>query len=628
MCGILGVYDPNRISINSFKKMLDTLNHRGPDNTGIWQNKFNGLLMGHKRLSIQDLSQNGNQPMISQSRRYVIVFNGEIYNHFQIRNKLKIYNINWKSNSDTETILETYERLGLLETLTLLNGMFSFSIYDIKENNLVLCRDRFGEKPLYYGLKDNIIFFSSELKILKNSNFKKTLNKNALNLYLKYGYIPSPYSIYNEIEKVEPGQVIEINLNNYKINKTKYYNFIEKITNIKPDLSINKKNVISKFENKMIDVIKSQTISDVGYGVFLSSGIDSTLIASLLSQNSNEKIDTFTIKVEDQEYNESNEAEEISKILGTNFNVREISHKNLLDKIYILSDVYDEPFADSSQIPTLLLCENAVKIKKVFLSGDGGDEILGGYNRHTQINRFFKLNFMIKIMIKYFLYLLNNHGFYKLYNNLSHYLPISIRSSLPETHIKKILHILNSNTLDEAYHKIISIWPEKYNIDTYDLSINNNQNIKNNDKFIFNDTLNYLPNDIFCKVDRASMYYSLETRAPYVDINFINFYHSIPLEVREQYLSKNISKKILEKFLPNKLIYQPKKGFGIPVKKWLNTTLKNFLHDNLSNQINNLNEMFGYKLLDINKLSNIKNNEDAYKIWSLLVFQLWIKKNI
>jgi asparagine synthase (glutamine-hydrolysing) len=628
MCGILGYLDKNFNSLESFKKMLDRLHHRGPNNTGIWKSDQSNLFLGHKRLSIQDLSKNGNQPMISQNKRFVIVFNGEIYNHFKLRQKLEISNILWKSSSDTETILESVSNIGVEKTIKSLVGMFAFAIYDQKLNKLYLCRDRFGEKPLYYGLKSNVLFFSSELNALNFSKFPRNINRKSLDLYLKYGYVPSPLSIFKDIKKVAPGEIITIDIDNLVITKKIYYNFALEINNIKIDHSITEDNIVDRFQNSFNDTIKSQTLSDIGYGVFLSSGIDSTLISALLSKDSQKKIDTFTIKIDDPEYDEYEKAKKISKALNTNFHYHEISSKNLIDKIDILPDVYDEPFSDSSQIPTLLLCEHASKIKNVFISGDGGDEILGGYNRHTQLTKFYKFNNVIKAILKYLLHFVNKYGFYQIYNNVSFFLPLSLRSSIPETHIKKILHILNANSLEEAYNKVISIWPEKYNADSISPWILNNNSLKDNEKFILNDTINYLPNDIFCKVDRASMYYSLETRAPYVDLNFVNFFYSIPNKIKSKYLSKKLSKKILEKHLPSELIYTPKKGFGIPLKKWLNGPLKDFLNDNLFNEINNLNEMFNYNVLSKKSIEHISSNEEAHKIWNILVFQLWQKKNL
>lgn len=628
MCGILGFLDNKFLDKQVFRTMLSTLNHRGPDDTGIWSDQSNGFYIGHNRLSIQDLSPTGHQPMMSESSRYVISFNGEIYNHLLLRKEINsISNMKWQGTSDTETILKTVEIFGINIAIKKLKGMFAFCLYDTLKKEVYLIRDRLGEKPLYYGISGKKFFFSSDIRILNHIDFKKHLSSSSLDMYLKYGYIPSPFGIYKEINKVEPGEIVKFNLNNFNLSKEKYFDFYEHSKIIDIDYSITKDNILEKFEENLYSSILSQTISDVGFGVFLSSGVDSVIIASLLAKNYNKKIDTFTIKINDKNYDESSDAEEISKHINTNFHVKEINENNLIDKINILSDVYDEPFADSSQIPTLLLCENSVKLKKVFLTGDGGDEILGGYNRHIQVSKFYNLNKPAKFIIFYLLKLLNLFGFNIVYRYLSFFLPKNLKSSIPETHLKKILLILNSNNIFDAYEKIISIWPEKYHV-------HKNKNLLNNDEFNFNDkimisdTKNYLPNDIFCKVDRASMFFSLETRSPFVDYDFINFYLSIPKELKSNFGSKLISKKILEKFLPYKLIYKPKKGFGIPVKKWLNGPLKNFLNDNLGNEINELNSLFNFKVLNKKKLLNISSDEEAYKIWSILVFQLWKKKNL
>ncbi len=628
MCGILGFLDNKFLDKQVFRTMLSTLNHRGPDDTGIWSDQSNGFYIGHNRLSIQDLSPTGHQPMMSESSRYVISFNGEIYNHLLLRKEINsISNMKWQGTSDTETILKTVEIFGINIAIKKLKGMFAFCLYDTLKKEVYLIRDRLGEKPLYYGISGKKFFFSSDIRILNHIDFKKHLSSSSLDMYLKYGYIPSPFGIYKEINKVEPGEIVKFNLNNFNLSKEKYFDFYEHSKIIDIDYSITKDNILEKFEENLYSSILSQTISDVGFGVFLSSGVDSVIIASLLAKNYNKKIDTFTIKINDKNYDESSDAEEISKHINTNFHVKEINENNLIDKINILSDVYDEPFADSSQIPTLLLCENSVKLKKVFLTGDGGDEILGGYNRHILVSKFYNLNKPAKFIIFYLLKLLNLFGFNIVYRYLSFFLPKNLKSSIPETHLKKILLILNSNNIFDAYEKIISIWPEKYHVHK-NKNLLNHDELNFNDKIMISDTKNYLPNDIFCKVDRASMFFSLETRSPFVDYDFINFYLSIPKELKSNFGSKLISKKILEKFLPYKLIYKPKKGFGIPVKKWLNGPLKNFLNDNLGNEINELNSLFNFKVLNKKKLLNISSDEEAYKIWSILVFQLWKKKNL
>lgn len=628
MCGILGFLDNKFLDKQVFIKMLNALNHRGPDDTGIWTDKTNGFYIGHNRLSIQDLSPSGHQPMVSKSSRYVISFNGEIYNHLLLRKEINsITNVKWQGTSDTETILQTIEIFGINIAINKLRGMFAFCLYDTLKKEVYLIRDRFGEKPLYYGLSEKKFFFSSDIRILKYIDFKKHLSSSSLDMYLKYGYIPSPYGIYEEINKVEPGEIVKFNFNNFNISREKYFDFYEHSKKIKIDYSITKDNIIEKFEKNLYSSILSQTISDVGFGVFLSSGVDSVIIANLLAKNYNKKIDTFTIKINDKNYDESSDAEEISKLINTNFHVKEINENNLIDKINILGDVYDEPFADSSQIPTLLLCENSVKLRKVFLTGDGGDEILGGYNRHTQVSKFYNLNSPTKFIISYLLKILNLYGFNVVYKYFSFFLPKNLKSSIPETHLKKILLILNSNNIFDAYEKIISIWPEKYHVNK-DKNLHNQDQFNFNEKIIISDTKNYLPNDIFCKVDRASMFYSLETRSPFVDYDFVNFYLSIPKKLKNNFKSKLISKKILEKSLPKKLVYKPKKGFGIPMKKWLNGPLKDILNDNLGKEINELNDLFNFNVLNKKDLLNIGSDEEAYKIWSILVFQLWKKKNL
>ncbi len=639
MCGILGYFNPQDNNIEQFIKMLSLLHHRGPDDEGIWSDEKIGLRLGHKRLSIIDLSQKGKQPMISKSGRYIIVFNGEIYNYLKIKQQiikspLNNEKINWDGFSDTEVILNSVDIFGINQTIKKLHGMFAIALYDRKKQEITLARDRFGEKPLYYGFFNNQFFFSSELKPLKFcNNFDKIIDRKSVNLYLQYGYIPSPYSIYINVKKLEPATILKLNLFNFnQIEKVKYWKLQDLIKSEFENNLINKNNILDKYEENLFKSINSQTMSDVGFGVFLSSGLDSSLIAAILSKNQNNKIDTFSIGLNNNKYDESKASKKIANCLNTNHNEIIISHKDLLDKVNYIPKAYDEPFSDSSQIPTMILSENARKIKKVFLTGDGGDEILGGYNRHNQIERFYNLNYLTKQILKIIIKVLNTVDFDYFYNYINFIISKNIRSSLPSDHIYKVNLVINSKSKMEAYQKIISIWQEleevSINLDNYqDVDKNINTNLDFKQQIMLQDSINYLPNDILCKVDRASMFYSLETRAPYLDYGFVKFIYSLPSQLHPSNLKdKSYSKKILYKYLPKNLVDRPKIGFGIPLADWLNGPLKDWAEELLNKDKIDKLGFFNSKKINQILNSDLKNNYTSHKIWNILMFQLWAEE--
>ena len=392
MCGISGIIsnrDTRNISfLKDFNKIL---RHRGPDGEGVWFSENFKTCFFHTRLAIQDLSSQASQPMISKSNRYVISFNGEIYNHLNLRNLLP--SVSWKSTSDTETLLELIDFFGVKEALEKVEGMFAFAVYDIKKNLIILAKDRFGEKPLYYGFYDNNFIFTSELKVLKFLKSENNINTEALNYYFNYLSIPSPFSIYKNFNKLSPGSFICFNikdLNNQIVSKNPYY----KKKQIIFDSAIKNNNYDeskSSLENILTQSINDMLIGDRPIGAFLSGGIDSSLVCALISKRLDKKIQTFTIGFENKAYDESIFSKKISETLGTEHNEHIFNDKDINEIIPKIPLVYDEPFSDSSQIPTYLVSEIAKKKVTVALTGDGGDELFGGYNRYLLSNKYWPI---------------------------------------------------------------------------------------------------------------------------------------------------------------------------------------------------------------------------------------------
>jgi len=629
MCGLTGFFlssktmDRSKL-IKNLNEMTSALIHRGPDAQNIWINNQNTLGLGHTRLSIRDLSSLGNQPMLSSCGRYVIVYNGEIYSHSELKEELIKEGVQFKSTTDTEIILESISKFGFKETLLKLNGMFAMAVYDKKEDKLFLTRDRIGIKPLYWGKIENNFFFGSELKSIKKFfGFKNILSKVAINYFIKWGFITAPLCIYKNIYKLEPGEFIEVD-NNINITKNKYWRLSENIKNQNlKESNLNFKESLNNLENLIDDSVKKILVSDVPLGCFLSSGIDSSIITYFANKNSKKKIKTFSIGFKESEFNESEEAKKIADYIGTEHHNIYFSNQDIISHFDTLDEIYDEPFADSSQLPTSLISEYSKKSVSVILSGDGGDELFGGYNRYTEpFKRIQNLDFkskLIKIMNK-----LSDSNLEKieklfLVPNLNERVRNYNKGDLEKTYIALFTMFQDLNSiLKSEYHEDIS------NFDQF------NDSIKNYfEKFMYFDTMHYLPDDVLTKVDRASMHYSLEVRVPLLDHRIVEFAWSLPREYKLNInKQKIILRELLEKKIPKKLISKKKIGFGIPIDNWLRTILLNKCNYFLDKE---KIEKFGILNSDsVNALwidhKNKKFNY-GYKLWNIIMFQKWLNKN-
>ncbi len=635
MCGISGIYSKNHNLENIINKFNKTLANRGPDNSSLYIDKGNYFGMGHTRLSILDLSKKGNQPMYDHSGDWVISFNGEIYNHLEIRKYLsnKVNKkINWKSECDTETILISNHILGFEETLKLLEGMFAFALYNKDQNYLFLARDRVGEKPLYYYHYDNKFIFGSDISIFqKIDQINLTINQSIIQQYLQKGYIGAPYSIYKFINKLEPGYFIEIKNNFSYLKKKCYWDLKDLVIKNINNRETSKKNFIDEKQDlkKVLEntVIK-QTISDVQIGSFLSGGTDSSLITSILQKNSSKKIKTFTVGFEDKNFDESVQAKKISTLLGTHHHEFFFKDEDVINFVENLEHIYAEPFADSSQIPTYLISKLMYKEAKVILSGDGGDEFYGGYNRYLYLDfiKFFSKNLPDKVKKKL--------------NLILKIFPISILDKyLAFINIKnfnhklsKLINFIDTENDNELYEKMTSLHYD------YKFFLNKNYISKNSflkkkeliedlgtqENFMYFDQIDYLPDDILCKVDRATMFNSVESRAPFLDHRLIEKSWKIPLHHKIKGKNgKMILKEILKDYLPNSLITKSKAGFAIPIDNLLRTKLKFWVEEILQNS-EKTNEIINYK--------NVKYIWDQHKkkkinaggiLWSILILQNW-----
>ena len=636
MCGIAGILTSNQdlISQPICNKMAASLQHRGPDGLGIWIDN-NSLALIHTRLSILDLSDSGHQPMHSSSGRYVISFNGEIYNHLKLRKDLK--SKVFQGHSDTETLLACIEEWGLELTLKKCEGMFALALWDRSKKILMLARDRFGEKPLYYGWQGegagSVFLFGSELKALcRHPSFRFDINRNAINLLLRHNCVPAPHSIYNKISKLMPGTILSIS-NNTEPKIFEYWSLKEVAMKGLSNLyNGGDAEIINGLENVLNQSVKQKMVADVPLGAFLSGGVDSSLIVALMQQQSTRPVKTFTIGFSDDLYNEAKYAKKVAKYINTDHTELYVSHQDAIDVIPKLPNIYDEPFSDSSQIPTFLVSKLAKEHVTVGLSGDAGDELFCGYNRYLLTDR--------------------------LWGKLSK-LPVSMRRGLsgalstlsPETlnkflgfvpynrvgeKIHKAANVIGSSSIDELYLQLVSNWsnPESIVLNSSGAisqatsGIINSLQMNQIQKMMLMDTLTYLPDDILTKVDRAAMGVSLETRIPFLSCNVVDFAWHMPMNFKiRNGESKWALRQILYKYIPKEMIERPKMGFSVPIGVWLRGPLREWAEDLLDESRLRQEGFFDPTVIRKKWMEHLSGARDwQHQLWSVLMFQAWLEE--
>ena len=632
MCGFVGLCKKNYLENHEVQKIIkisEKLKHRGPDQEGFWKN--NKIYLSHRRLSINDLSDNGKQPMCSNSGRYVIVYNGEIYNFKSLKEGLETDGYKFKGRSDTEVILNLIDKIGFEKTIKKLNGMFSFALYDIKLDKIYLVRDTVGQKPLYFFINQEVLFFSSELRGLDLLGIQKIISEDAVSLFFKLSYIPAPYTIYKNIYKLEHGKYLEFNLKTF-VSEIKHFDRDVKLFNLEDYKFQNK---INKFEDLFSNVISDHLISDVDNGTLLSGGIDSTLVTLFSSKVSNKKIKSYCVKSNNEKFDEATYAEKIAKKIGTDHTTLEFSNQDFQEAILNMHKVYDEPFGDSSQIPCYLLFKAIKNRIKVAISGDGGDEMFFGYNRYLFLNDHFKKLEFINLNIRIFFSKILKSFTEESYDKINNFL--NLGHSYFGNKITKISDAIDFKDLQDFYLKIIrqdyslnSI--VKKDIELKDILFNNydfyssKSNLVNFQK---SDIRNYLTDDILVKVDRSSMHHSIECRAPFLDSRVIDFSNSLDDKdkIRKK-KSKYFLKKVLDRHFDSSLFERPKMGFGNPIGLFLRKDLKNWVDEMISTENDQIE-----KYVDITKIKKIwklhKYNKRDYSniIWNFIILKRWLKEN-
>ena len=616
--------------------MSERLRHRGPNDDGLWVDAQQGVALGHRRLSIIDLSPSGHQPMKTASGRMIIAYNGEVYNFAEIRHELEQKEYQFNGHSDTEVVLAACEAWGVEQAVSRFIGMFAFALWDRKDKKLWLARDRLGIKPLYWAkTRQGEIIFGSELKALRaHPDCPYELDRDSVTSFLRYSYIPGPWSIYKNVHKLKPGHVLSLTIRNDEPQETSYWNLREVIKEAQRNqFNGNDNEAVTSLRKLLMDAVGKRMIADVPLGCFLSGGIDSSLVTALMQAQSNKPINSFSIGFHEQGYDEAQYSKAIAHHLGTHHTELYVNDKQAQDVISRLPEIYDEPFSDSSQIPTYLISAMTKEHVTVALSGDGGDEVFAGYNRYFQVNN-------LEFLFKYFP-LWGKKITAKMIKRISpHYwdeifklVPQQYRPSQAGEKMHKLANILPLD-YQSFYKNMISHWQEPDGIIINgkekpalfnDLSLITG--FPNNIDFMqYADTLTYLPDDILTKVDRASMAVSLEARVPLLDHRVVEFAWRLPqtMKIRGRN-GKWILKALLKDFVPPKLYERPKMGFGIPLDKWLRGSLRDWAESLLSPAIFNEFGLLASEPI-LQKWQEHQNGTHnwQYLLWDVLMLHSWL----
>jgi asparagine synthase (glutamine-hydrolysing) len=601
MCGITGFVDFGKeTGANALKNASSYLKHRGPDDEGNFHQSNENYEVGlaSRRLAIIDPSQNGHQPMLSVCKNYILIFNGTIYNYKDLREELIGLKHNFRSTSDTEVLLVAYIQWGK-DFLTRINGAFAFCIYDKAKNKLIIARDNVGVKPLFYSFQSNFFSFGSELSSLKGYKTDLAISKKSLAFFLKHGYFPNHSSIYKNIKKIVPGEILELDLNTKELSKDQFWEVSEQNNLGK---SINETEIIKNSHRLLKNSILSRTIADTKIGVLLSGGFDSATTAAIVQKNSTTPIDTFTIGFEDSNIDESANAKKIAEHLGTNHHEHILKKKEALDTIKNLGKIYDEPMGDSGAIALFAAVKFASKKVKVLLSSEGGDELFAGYSSYTFSKKWF-----------------------------------SLVREIPEISLFKLIHpkipsLLSSKSILGFYNNVNAYFTDdeicRFISPPQTLDLERATNGDNLSKLLYYDLQNYLPEDLLMKADRTCMYWGVENRDAMLDNKLVSYVHQIPEALKlKNNTKKYILKEIAYQYIPKQLLSQPKKGFSIPIEDWLKADLRDFV-------ISELKDSSIYNLVNKDQvnftLNNFLKNKKGYyrKIWILLSLKLWANEHL
>ena len=630
MCGIAGIFlvtkplAADRLATIA-QAMGDAIATRGPDDHGVWVDAEHGLALAHRRLSIIDLSPEGHQPMVSASGRYVVSYNGEIYNYRELKAQLPYA---YRGQSDTEVLLAAIEAWGVERALAACNGMFAFALWDKQERTLTLARDRMGEKPLYYGMVGDQFVFASEMKAFRDlEGWPPVIDREALTLYMRYSYIPAPYSIYKGIRKLPPGQFLQVRADALDAVPKSYWSLtamVEKSVNSR--IICSEKEALDGLELRLKSAVGARMMSDVPLGAFLSGGIDSSTIAALMQAQSSQPVRTFTIGFSEAGFDEAPYAKAVAQHLGTQHTEVYVSADEAAKVIPQLPEIYDEPFADSSQIPTYLVSKFARQHVTVALSGDGGDELFGGYNRYLRGPMLWKALSAVPVPLRVAAakMLLVAHD-------------ALIHKVAPDSRLARKLgnyyEKMGTKTAAEFYRNLCSIHdhPERIVLGGTEAPLPQSDNALDYAEWMMmQDALSYFPGDILTKVDRAAMAVSLETRTPFTDPELMAFAWQMPPQMKIRGgEGKWLLRQLLYRYVPRELIERPKAGFAVPIGAWLRGPLKVWAEDLLAPATLKAQGYFDADAVQAMwHMHQTGQRDREHALWNVLMFQSWLQTQV
>ncbi len=638
MCGITGFLSSRRdnnkeILISQVSAMSTTLFHRGPNHGGVWVDEQSGIALGAQRLSIIDLGESGNQPKISHNERWVIAFNGEIYNCLTLRKNLETSGHIFQGHSDTEVVAEAISEWGVKESVRRLNGMFAIAAWDRKQRKLYLVRDRIGIKPLYWGLSNGYFLFGSELKSLRaHSGWSPKIDPIALAAYFQYAYIPAPQTIYREINKLSPGHILTMS-EGVEPDISPYWTLQEEaLSGLQASQHMSDEELIESFDGLIRDAVDIRRMADVPIGTFLSGGTDSSLVTSVMSSLSGTPINTFTIGFPESDMDETMHAESVSRHLGTNHTTLQVEPSHIADIIPQLPEWYDEPFADSSQIPTALVSQLAKSKVTVALSGDGGDELFGGYDRYQWADSFLRKIKRIPAPLRRGSASLASSFSEKTWDAILACLPSNLSPGQGGKSIHWLANIASMQDAGVLHRHLVEIWKNSPIQAMLEPHIPNSWN--NETLFLFEDPVDrmqyadsmvYLPDDILTKLDRASMAFSLEARVPLLDHRIVSFAWTLPRRLKTNNgTGKVIMRRLLERYVPDEITNRQKKGFSVPINDWLRGPLRDWAETLLSTNALRSTDMVDVSRVQTCWKNHLRGNQnEGHKIWTVLMFQAW-----
>ncbi len=650
MCGLTGFLGGGTEAAGYaplLRRMGQAIAHRGPDDFGVWQDVDQRIGFSHRRLAIVDLSAAGHQPMASPGERFVLVFNGEIYNHLDIREELKHegLNLRWRGHSDTETLLAGFDAWGIEPTLQRANGMFALACWDRQTNTLLLARDRLGEKPLYYGWQgqgaQRVFLFGSELKALRvHPAFSGEVDRGALSLLLRHNAISAPYSIYKNIFKLLPGTLLSISLEQPEVNLKTYWSGARvAMAGVANRFGGSAHQAVDELEILLKDVIGKQMMADVPLGAFLSGGVDSSTVVALMQAQSTRPVKTFTIGFQEAGYNEAEHAKAVARHLGTDHTELYVSAEQAMAVIPLLPSLYDEPFSDSSQIPTYLVSQLARQQVTVSLSGDAGDELFGGYNRYQVTDQLWgkisRVPHSLRKLGAAALTQVSPTNWTHIAGAVDGLLPAALKFSNAGEKIHKGAGVLASTSADELYLRLVSHWDDPASVVVGGLEpptlLTGNMpslaGLGNVERMMALDLLTYLPDDILAKVDRASMAVSLESRVPFLDHRVVEFAWRLPLDFKlRDGQTKWALRQVLYRHVPQALIERPKMGFGVPLDSWLRGPLRPWAEALLDESRLKREGYFHPAPIRLKWHQHLSGQRNwQHQLWDVLMFQAWLE---